>query len=256
MTAVLGPGAAPAPRAPVRCNPPALSAHNRPGDARIQFLIDATVEIRIQAFLEGLPDAMLGVDRAGTVRFANRQSETLFGRPLSELVGRWAEGLFAGATANTRPSCWHASLGNRDARLAGSTLELRAIRTGGGEVPVEVVLSLIDTLEGPCVIAAIRDVTERKLAEESLRASESRFRGLLDSAPDAAIIVGGDGNISLVNAQTERLFGYTRGELVGQPADILMPERCRDEDGGQPPSLSGHPALPSPGKGLGGDGAA
>ena len=98
-------------------------------------------------------------------------------------------------------------------------------------MPVEVVLSLIDTLEGPCVIAAIRDVTERKLAEESLRASESCFRGLLDSAPDAAIIVGGDGNISLVNAQIEHLFGYTRKELVGQPADILMPERFRAEDG-------------------------
>jgi PAS domain S-box-containing protein len=58
---------------------------------------------------------------------------------------------------------------------------------------------------------------------------ERKFRALVEQAPDAMVIVGGDGRISLVNAQSERLFGYSRDELVGQRIDLLVPERVRAE---------------------------
>jgi len=61
----------------------------------------------------------------------------------------------------------------------------------------------------------------------SLRLSEARFREVVESAPDAMVIVDRGGRIVLVNAEAERLFGYGRGELVGQPLDHLMPERFR-----------------------------
>ncbi len=67
------------------------------------------------------------------------------------------------------------------------------------------------------------DTTEHKEAEAELRASETRFRALLESAPDAMIITDEGSHIQLVNAQTERLFGYTRAELVGQPVEVLIP---------------------------------
>ncbi len=76
--------------------------------------------------------------------------------------------------------------------------------------------------------AAIRDVTERTRADETLRKSEERFRGLLEAAPDAVVIVAQDGSISLVNSQTEAMFGYTRAELIGEPVETLVPERFRD----------------------------
>jgi signal transduction histidine kinase len=57
----------------------------------------------------------------------------------------------------------------------------------------------------------------------TLQQSEAKFRGLLESAPDAMVIADGAGNIVLVNAATERLFGYPRDELLGQPAEMLMP---------------------------------
>ncbi|MBG0816080.1 SpoIIE family protein phosphatase [Planomonospora sp. ID82291] len=75
--------------------------------------------------------------------------------------------------------------------------------------------------ECPLTSAAVRDLTDREAAEQ-------RFRSLLESAPDAMVIVDGAGTITLVNAQTEQVFGYDRGELLGRPVEMLVPARFRD----------------------------
>jgi PAS domain S-box-containing protein len=86
-----------------------------------------------------------------------------------------------------------------------------------------------------------REINQRARAEEALRASEVKFRGILESAPDAMVIADAQGRIVLVNAETERLFGYRRDELVGQPVEILLPERFR---GGHPQHRQGYTAHP------------
>jgi PAS domain S-box-containing protein len=74
---------------------------------------------------------------------------------------------------------------------------------------------------------ATNEAAERERAAAQIEQSERRYRGLLEAAPDAMIVSDKDGVILLVNAETERLFGYQRSELVGQSVDILVPERFR-----------------------------
>jgi PAS domain-containing protein len=71
------------------------------------------------------------------------------------------------------------------------------------------------------------DITDLKHAEEALTKSEEMVSGIFEYAPDTMVVVDGQGCIERVNAQVERMFGYHREELLGQPVERLMPERFR-----------------------------
>src|SRR5437899_3687262 len=105
-------------------------------------------------------------------------------------------------------------------RSMGAGRDLRGLRKDGSEFPVEIGLNPIATEQGTWVLSAIVDITERKRAEDM-------FRLVVEAAPNAMVVADGQGKIVLVNAQTEKLFGYPREELIGQDVDILVPLRYR-----------------------------
>ena len=182
----------------------------------------APSDAKFRALLEAAPDAMVIVDQRGIIRVVNAQAEQLFGYARREMLGHEVEMLVPARFRSAHGSHRTNYFVNPRPRPMGAGLELFGVRKDGSEFPVEISLSPLVTEDGPLAISAIRDISERKRAE-------AQFRGLLESAPDAMVIVNQEGDIVLVNAQTERLFGYRREELLGQRVETLVPDRYRDK---------------------------
>jgi len=201
------------------------------------------VEARYRDLLEWVPDAIVVVNVTGRIVTANSHAQDVFGYSRDELIGQPIEMLLPPRFRGPHDAHRRGLFAAPRARTMGQGLELYGLRKSGDEFPIEVSLSPLETEEGTLVMSAVRDTTERKRAEQ-------RFRGLLESAPDAMVIVGSSGAIELVNSQTERLFGYPRAELLGKSIEILVPPRFRDRHPGHRAGFFGKPRARSMGEGL------
>ena len=170
--------------------------------------------------LEAAPDAMIIVDGKGYIALANSQFEKMFGWSRNEVQGQPVEILVPERYHQKHEHHRNGYFSDMRVRPMGGSLELFGIRQDGKEIPVEISLSPLETDEGTFAIAAIRNLAERQHAE-------NKFRGLLEAAPDAIIVVNREGIIQIVNTQTEKMFGYDRSEIVGQPIETLVPKRFR-----------------------------
>jgi len=184
----------------------------------------AQMEGRYRGLLEAAPDAMVVVNQGGEIVLLNVQAEKKFGYHRDELVGQklkniipegFAERLIADALRSDEDAL---------AQQIGTGIELIGRRKDGSDFPIEIMLSPLESAEGVLVTAAIRDISVRKEAEKHLAQMEGRYRGLLEAAPDAMVVVNQGGEIVLLNVQAEKQFGYRRDELLGQKVKNIIPE--------------------------------
>ncbi|MGA2359091.1 MAG: PAS domain S-box protein [Terriglobales bacterium] len=195
-------------------------------------------------FLETLPDAVVAVDRDGTIIQVNSQAQELFGYLRDELIGQKVEVLVPESYRRQHHHHRQNFAAAPKTRRMGADLDLYGRRRNGSEFPVEISLSPVSTENGTFVLSAIRDISDRKrIAEELRRANEelhrrtaeqlgeyrSRLASIIDSSDDAIIGKDLDGIITSWNKGAERIYGYTPEEAVGKHISFLVPSERPDE---------------------------
>ena len=184
-------------------------------------------EQQFRALFEFSPDAIIASDREGRITEVNPRVESTFGYDRGELLGQSIDILVPERFRRTHPARREEYGSTARVRPMGAGLELYGTRKDGSEFPVDIMLSPMETVDGRVVISVIRDISDRKKAQEAIRRSEAQFRALFEFSPDAIIASDREGRITEVNARVESMFGYQRGELLGQSIDSLVPERFR-----------------------------
>ena len=179
---------------------------------------------KYRALLEAAPDAMVVVNQDGEIVLLNVQAEKQFGYSRDELVGQKVKNIIPTGFAERLIADGTRTAAEALAQQIGTGIELLGRRKNGTDFPIEIMLSPVESAEGILVTAAIRDITVRKDAEKHLAQMEGRYRGLLEAAPDAMVVVNQAGEIVLLNVQAEKQFGYRRDELVGQKVKNIIPE--------------------------------
>jgi PAS domain S-box-containing protein len=182
-------------------------------------------EERFRALLESAPDGILIADTSGRIVMVNEQVQRMLGYSADSLIGERVEMLLPDSLRDTHVrhrDAFHAKPG---VRPMGVGLDLVARAKDGTLVPVEISLSPIKQGDETLVTAVIRDVTERRKAEEALRLSEERFRLLVTGVRDYAIfMLDRDGRVASWNTGAQRISGYTADEIIGKSHHTFYPE--------------------------------
>jgi PAS domain S-box-containing protein len=184
----------------------------------------AQMEARYRGLLEAAPDAIVVVNQGGEIILLNLQAEQEFGYRRDELLGQKVTNIIPDGFAERLIADGLRSAEDALAQQIGTGIELTGRRKDGAEFPIEIMLSPLESTEGILVTAAIRDISVRKQAEKHLAQMEARYRGLLEAAPDAMVVVNQGGEIILLNLQAEQEFGYRRDELLGQKVTNIIPD--------------------------------
>jgi PAS domain S-box-containing protein len=175
---------------------------------------------RVESLLGAVPDALVGMDQEGVIRFVNRQTESLFGYDRDQLIGRSVETLVP-------ESLWQIYAQHREnyftdprTRSSGLDVELIGRHQDGTEFPINISLSNIDTGDVLLVITAVHDVDQR---HEAVKTAQL-LAAIVKYSDDAIVGSTLGGIITSWNPAATRMYGYSAKEIIGRSGSLLFPE--------------------------------
>jgi PAS domain S-box-containing protein len=166
------------------------------------------------------PMPLLLVSAAGIIRLTNASLDTLFEYDRGELVGQPVEVLVPGGVRGHHPDLRQAYLRFPTKRAMGQGRDLTGVTKTGVSIQLELGLDPAQVGDETWALVAAVDVRARKAHDE-------RMRIALDASASAMVMVDEQGRIRFVNGATQKLFGYTMAELIGEPIECLVPDEAR-----------------------------
>ena len=177
----------------------------------------------LAALLDAVPDALVGVDSAGMIRFVNRASESLFGYERDDLVGAPLEVLVPEPVQATHRVHRERYGVDAKARPMGADLLLHGRRRDGTQLPADVDLSPVGTADPMLVVAAGRDMTRYRRAQAARRRLDL-LSAVVEPSGEAIFSSTDQGVITSWNPAAEGLYGYGGREVIGRSVELLSPQ--------------------------------
>jgi two-component system sensor kinase FixL len=185
-------------------------------------------DTRLEAVLEAAVDGIIVIDAEGIVQTYNKACEDIFGYPAGEVIGRNVKMLMPSPDRERHDSYLSHYKLTGERKIIGIGREVHGRRRDGTTFPMELSVAEVRHGEDHVFVGMVRDITERKAAEAELRSREERMRSILDTAPDAIVVIDEVGTVESFSASAKRVFGYEPEEVVGRNVRMLMPSPYRE----------------------------
>ena len=201
-----------------------LWASVQAGEAELR---DSTA--RLQSIIDSAVDGIIVIDTGGRIESFNQGAERLFGYPGAEAIGRDVSMLMPSPDHEQHGGYLARYLATGDAKIIGIGRQVTGRRRDGTTFPLQLSVGEMSIRGERKFTGMLHDLSARVQLEDRLRASEARWRAIVDSAVDGIVVIDAHGRIEGFNPAAERLFGYAEQDVLGRNVNILMPSPYHEE---------------------------
>ena len=184
---------------------------------------------RLRSIIDSAVDGIIVIDARGRIEAFNRGAERLFGYPAAEVTGRNVNMLMPSPDHEAHDGYLSQYLDTGAAKIIGVGRQVTGRRRDGTTFPLHLSVGEMSIQGERKFTGMLHDLSERMRLDEELRASEARWRSVIDSAVDGIVVIDAHGRIESFNPAAERLFGYEEREVVGRNVNMLMPSPYHEE---------------------------
>lgn len=195
-------------------------------------LAQRSSEIRWRSVVESAVDGIVVIDDRGRIESFNPAAERLFGYREAEVVGRNVKMLMPSPYHDEHDGYLSRYVETQVKKIIGIGREVTGLRGDGSTFPLHLSVGEMAVAGERRFTGILHDLSDRVRLEERLRASEARWRAVVESAVDAIVVIDASGHIEAFNPAAERLFGYGEQDVVGRNVNILMPGPYHEEHDG------------------------